>query len=147
MREQGRDVEVDAQALDMRAQVESITTSREKNDGLVPDFVVRRLVREVLQGVHCRNRGYVLDGYPESYVSAKDLFTFRQAPPQPSDIKDGVKSRASDSDLEPTYNVGNTPGKRKGKQKTTQSLITGTTIVPVCVYKSNNYDKMCQRIA
>ncbi|OQV20858.1 Adenylate kinase 7 [Hypsibius exemplaris] len=64
--------ETEAQQL-----LDSIESSKEKNGGRIADHYIMRFVREMLNSLPCQNQGFVLDGYPESYAAAKDLFTLR----------------------------------------------------------------------
>ncbi|NXN90904.1 KAD7 kinase, partial [Rhinopomastus cyanomelas] len=52
----------------------TIKESKEQNAGHLDDKYVVTLVKEKLKSMPCRNQGYVLDGFPETYEQAKDLF-------------------------------------------------------------------------
>ncbi|KFW09659.1 Adenylate kinase 7, partial [Eurypyga helias] len=51
-----------------------IKESMEQNAGHLDDQYVVKLVKDKLKSMPCRNQGYVLDGFPETYEQAKDLF-------------------------------------------------------------------------
>ncbi|XP_010136154.1 PREDICTED: adenylate kinase 7, partial [Buceros rhinoceros silvestris] len=51
-----------------------IKESMEQNAGRPDDQYVIKFVKDKLKSMPCRNQGYVLDGFPETYDQAKDLF-------------------------------------------------------------------------
>ncbi|XP_063188884.1 adenylate kinase 7 isoform X2 [Chroicocephalus ridibundus] len=51
-----------------------IKESMEKNSGRLDDQYIIKCVKDKLKSMPCRNQGYVLDGFPEIYDQAKDLF-------------------------------------------------------------------------
>ncbi|KFW09825.1 Adenylate kinase 7, partial [Fulmarus glacialis] len=51
-----------------------IKESMEQNAGHLDDQYVVEFVKDKLKSMPCRNQGYVLDGFPETYEQAKDLF-------------------------------------------------------------------------
>ncbi|KAM6394641.1 adenylate kinase 7 isoform 2-T2 [Pluvialis apricaria] len=51
-----------------------IKESMEQNAGRPDDQYVVKFVKDKLKSMPCRNQGYVLDGFPETYDQAKDLF-------------------------------------------------------------------------
>ncbi|KAM6201573.1 adenylate kinase 7 [Rhynchocyon petersi] len=55
--------------------LDGIKESLEQNAGRLEDQYVIRFVKEKLKSMPCRNQGYVLDGFPETYDQAKDLFS------------------------------------------------------------------------
>ncbi|XP_009981589.1 PREDICTED: adenylate kinase 7, partial [Tauraco erythrolophus] len=66
--EEGKNVEA-AQEL-----LAGIKENMEQNAGHLDDQYVVKLVKDKLKSMPCRNQGYVLDGFPETYEQAKDLF-------------------------------------------------------------------------
>ncbi|XP_076201517.1 adenylate kinase 7 isoform X2 [Aptenodytes patagonicus] len=46
----------------------------EEEEGRLDDQYVVKFVKDELKSMPCRNQGYVLDGFPETYDQAKDLF-------------------------------------------------------------------------
>ncbi|NWU62194.1 KAD7 kinase, partial [Pterocles burchelli] len=66
--EEGKNVEA-AQEL-----LAGIKESMEQNAGRLDDQYVVKLVKDKLKSMPCRNQGYVLDGFPETYKQATDLF-------------------------------------------------------------------------
>ncbi|NXS52345.1 KAD7 kinase, partial [Brachypteracias leptosomus] len=51
-----------------------IKESMEQNAGRLDDQDVVKFVKDKLKSMPCRNQGYVLDGFPETYDQAKELF-------------------------------------------------------------------------
>ncbi|XP_010170439.1 adenylate kinase 7, partial [Antrostomus carolinensis] len=51
-----------------------IKESMEQSTGRLDDEYVVKFVKDKLKSMPCRNQGYVLDGFPETYDQAKDLF-------------------------------------------------------------------------
>ncbi|KAM6444319.1 adenylate kinase 7 [Rhynochetos jubatus] len=66
--EEGKNVEAAHELL------AGIKESMEQNAGHLDDQYVVKLVKDKLKSMPCRNQGYVLDGFPETYDQAKDLF-------------------------------------------------------------------------
>ncbi|NWU50256.1 KAD7 kinase, partial [Dromas ardeola] len=66
--EEGKNIEA-AQEL-----LAEIKESMEQNSGRLDDQYVIKCVKDKLKSMPCRNQGYVLDGFPETYDQAKDLF-------------------------------------------------------------------------
>ncbi|NXV78643.1 KAD7 kinase, partial [Atlantisia rogersi] len=66
--EEGRNVEA-AQSL-----LAVIKENLEQNAGHLDDQYIVKFVKDKLKSMPCRNQGYVLDGFPETYDQAKDLF-------------------------------------------------------------------------
>ncbi|NXY16166.1 KAD7 kinase, partial [Atrichornis clamosus] len=66
--EQGEKVEAAQDLLD------EIKENMELNAGRLDNQYVITVVKEKLMSMPCRNQGYVLDGFPETYEQAVDLF-------------------------------------------------------------------------
>ncbi|KAF1445664.1 Adenylate kinase 7, partial [Pygoscelis papua] len=66
--EEGKNVEA---AHELLARIKE---SMEQNAGRLDDQHVVKFVKDKLKSMPCRNQGYVLDGFPETYDQAKDLF-------------------------------------------------------------------------
>ncbi|NXG54267.1 KAD7 kinase, partial [Hemiprocne comata] len=66
--EEGENVE-DAQEL-----LAGIKESMEQNAGHLDDQYLLKFVKDKLKSMPCSNQGYVLDGFPETYDQAQDLF-------------------------------------------------------------------------
>ncbi|XP_009320828.1 PREDICTED: adenylate kinase 7 [Pygoscelis adeliae] len=66
--EEGKNVEA---AHELLARIKE---SMEQNAGRLDDQHVVKFVKDKLKSMLCRNQGYVLDGFPETYDQAKDLF-------------------------------------------------------------------------
>ncbi|KAM7156990.1 adenylate kinase 7 isoform 1-T1 [Molossus nigricans] len=54
--------------------LDGVKESMEQNAGRLEDQYIIRFVKEKLKSMPCRNQGYILDGFPETYDQAKDLF-------------------------------------------------------------------------
>ncbi|KFV45210.1 Adenylate kinase 7, partial [Gavia stellata] len=67
-KEEGKNVEAARELL------AGIKESMEQNRGHLDDQYVVKFVKDKLKSMPCRNQGYVLDGFPETYDQAKDLF-------------------------------------------------------------------------
>ncbi|NWU91694.1 KAD7 kinase, partial [Upupa epops] len=68
--EEEEDINVEA-AQELLA---TIKENKEQNAGHLDNQHVITFVKEKLKSMPCRNQGYVLDGFPETYDQAKDLF-------------------------------------------------------------------------
>ncbi|NWI49805.1 KAD7 kinase, partial [Calyptomena viridis] len=73
--EQGENVEAAQELLD------GIKENMEQNEafflsGRLDDQYIIMLVKDKLKSMPCRNQGYVLDGFPETYDQATDLFKY-----------------------------------------------------------------------
>ncbi|NXU08008.1 KAD7 kinase, partial [Pardalotus punctatus] len=66
--EQGENVE---EAKELLA---GIKESMKQNAGHLDDEYLIKLMKDKLMSMPCRNQGYVLDGFPETYAQAMDLF-------------------------------------------------------------------------
>ncbi|KAJ8356507.1 hypothetical protein SKAU_G00193010 [Synaphobranchus kaupii] len=64
------------ESFDMAAQelLESLKASMNQNGGRLDDQLLFQILREKLNSKPCRNQGFVLDGYPNTYDQAKELF-------------------------------------------------------------------------
>ncbi|XP_009072003.1 PREDICTED: adenylate kinase 7 [Acanthisitta chloris] len=67
--EQGENKE-EAQEL-----LNKLKKNMKKNEGRLSDRYVLPLVKDKLKSMPCRNQGYVLDGFPETYDQARELFS------------------------------------------------------------------------
>ncbi|NWS51506.1 KAD7 kinase, partial [Chunga burmeisteri] len=70
--EQGKNVE---EAHELLAGTKE---SMEQNAGRLDDQYVVKFVKDKLKSMPCRNQGYVLDGFPETYDQAKYLFNYEE---------------------------------------------------------------------
>ncbi|XP_061854110.1 adenylate kinase 7 isoform X3 [Colius striatus] len=66
--EEGKNVEAAHKLL------ATIKDNMEQNAGHLDDQYVVKFVKDKLKSMPCRNQGYVLDGFPETYDQAEDLF-------------------------------------------------------------------------
>ncbi|NXA09578.1 KAD7 kinase, partial [Sapayoa aenigma] len=66
--EQGENVEAAQELLD------GIKENMELNEGRLDNQYTITLLKDKLKSMPCRNQGYVLDGFPETYDQATDLF-------------------------------------------------------------------------
>ncbi|XP_040334375.1 adenylate kinase 7 [Herpailurus yagouaroundi] len=73
--EEGEEEEEEEENVDEAQELlDGIKESMEQNAGRLEDQYVIRFVKEKLKSMPCRNQGYILDGFPETYDQAKDLF-------------------------------------------------------------------------
>ncbi|NXT54249.1 KAD7 kinase, partial [Pluvianellus socialis] len=75
--EEGEDDEEEEESKNVEAAQEllaGIKESMEQNAGHLDDQYVVKFVKDKLKSMPCRNQGYVLDGFPETYDQAKELF-------------------------------------------------------------------------
>ncbi|VFV33444.1 adenylate kinase 7 [Lynx pardinus] len=73
--EEGKEEEEEEENVDEAQELlDGIKESTEQNAGRLEDQYVIRFVKEKLKSMPCRNQGYILDGFPETYDQAKDLF-------------------------------------------------------------------------
>ncbi|NWV64658.1 KAD7 kinase, partial [Malurus elegans] len=66
--EQGENVEAAKELLD------EIKENMKQNAGHLGNELLIKLMKDKLMSMPCRNQGYVLDGFPETYEQARDLF-------------------------------------------------------------------------
>ncbi|RMB98766.1 hypothetical protein DUI87_24985 [Hirundo rustica rustica] len=66
--EEGENVEAAKELL------EAIKESMKKNKGRLGHEYLIEIMKDKLMSMPCRNQGYVLDGFPETYGQARDLF-------------------------------------------------------------------------
>ncbi|XP_065694065.1 adenylate kinase 7 isoform X2 [Patagioenas fasciata] len=73
--EEGEDDEEEGENVDAAQELlAEVKESMEQNAGQLEDQYVIKFVKDKLKSMPCRNQGYVLDGFPETYDQAKDLF-------------------------------------------------------------------------
>ncbi|XP_056150104.1 adenylate kinase 7-like [Lampris incognitus] len=58
-----------------KEQLETIQESIKENKGQLADHLVCHILQEKLNSMPCRNHGFVLDGFPNTYQQAKLIFT------------------------------------------------------------------------
>ncbi|NXD34417.1 KAD7 kinase, partial [Copsychus sechellarum] len=66
--EEGENIEAAKELLD------AIKENMEQNKGNLDDEYLIKIMKDKLMSMPCRNQGYVLDGFPETYEQAVDLF-------------------------------------------------------------------------
>ncbi|NXI08771.1 KAD7 kinase, partial [Irena cyanogastra] len=66
--EEGENAEAAKELLD------AIKENMQQNKGRLSDEYVIKIMKDKLMSMPCRNQGYVLDGFPETYEQAMDLF-------------------------------------------------------------------------
>ncbi|XP_063998071.1 adenylate kinase 7 isoform X2 [Pogoniulus pusillus] len=74
--EQGENNE-EEEGINVKAAHELLATVKEsmkENAGHLEDQYIVQFIKDKLKSMPCRNQGYVLDGFPETYEQAKDLF-------------------------------------------------------------------------
>ncbi|XP_008933772.1 PREDICTED: adenylate kinase 7, partial [Merops nubicus] len=73
--EEGEDDEEEGEnAEEAHGLLARVKESMEQNAGHLDDQYVVKFLKDKLNSMPCRNQGYVLDGFPETYNQAKDLF-------------------------------------------------------------------------
>uniref|UniRef100_A0A8B9SPL0 Adenylate kinase 7 n=1 Tax=Anas platyrhynchos TaxID=8839 RepID=A0A8B9SPL0_ANAPL len=75
--EEGEDEEDEEEGTNVEEAHEllaGIKESMEQNAGCLDDQYAVKLIKDKLKSMPCRNQGYVLDGFPETYDQAKELF-------------------------------------------------------------------------
>ncbi|NXI64829.1 KAD7 kinase, partial [Anseranas semipalmata] len=73
--EEGEDAEEEGRTIEEAQELlAGIKESMEQNAGCLDDQYMVKLVKDKLKSMPCRNQGYVLDGFPETYDQAKELF-------------------------------------------------------------------------
>ncbi|XP_065492468.1 adenylate kinase 7 [Caloenas nicobarica] len=73
--EEGEDEEEEGENVEAAQELlAEVKESMEQNAGQLEDQYVIKFVKDKLKSMPCRNQGYVLDGFPETYDQAKDLF-------------------------------------------------------------------------
>ncbi|XP_054684691.1 adenylate kinase 7 isoform X2 [Grus americana] len=65
----------------------AIKESLEQSAGRLDDQYVVKFVKDKLKSMPCKNQGYVLDGFPETYDQAKDLFNLENEDDDEEEIK------------------------------------------------------------
>ncbi|XP_009004768.3 adenylate kinase 7 isoform X2 [Callithrix jacchus] len=73
--EEGEEEEEQENVEDAQELLDGIRESMEQNAGKLDDQYIIRFMKEKLKSMPCRNQGYILDGFPETYDQAKDLFS------------------------------------------------------------------------
>ncbi|XP_068608564.1 adenylate kinase 7 [Brachionichthys hirsutus] len=68
------DAEDDDSAAEARELLSSLKGSMEHQGGLLDDQLLVRVMKDKLTSNPCRNQGFVLDSFPETYEQAKELF-------------------------------------------------------------------------
>ncbi|NXY56532.1 KAD7 kinase, partial [Callaeas wilsoni] len=68
VQEEGENIEAAKELL------EGIKENMKQNKGRLGDEYVIKIMKDKLMSMPCRNQGYVLDGFPETYEQAMDLF-------------------------------------------------------------------------
>ncbi|XP_071601766.1 adenylate kinase 7 [Heliangelus exortis] len=66
--------EEDENTEDVQELLAVIKENMEQNAGQLDDQYVLKFLKDKLKSMPCRNQGYVLDGFPETYEQAQDLF-------------------------------------------------------------------------
>lgn len=90
----------------------------------LPDDILYKLLKIVLTENSCRNRGYILDGYPRTYKDACEVFLYR---PKKFD-EDGNEIDEEEPELE------------EGEEKSFEGYIPNPDIFPSHVLVLNGDD-------
>lgn len=81
----------------------------------IPDDIIYTLLKMRLNENDCRNRGYILDGFPRNYKDAQNIFLVRQ---KQFDPETGEEIEADEPELE------------EGEEKSFEGFIKDETIMP-----------------
>ncbi|NXP09714.1 KAD7 kinase, partial [Thinocorus orbignyianus] len=73
--EEGEEEEEGENAEAAQELLAEIKENMEQNSGHLDDQYLIKFVKDKLKSMPCSNQGYVLDGFPETYDQAKDLFS------------------------------------------------------------------------
>ncbi|XP_064515167.1 adenylate kinase 7 isoform X2 [Pseudopipra pipra] len=82
--EQGENVEAALELLD------GIKENMELNQGRLDDQFIVTIVKDKLKSMPCKNQGYVLDGFPETYSQAMELFRAEDDDEEEEEIKSKI---------------------------------------------------------
>ncbi|NWJ04859.1 KAD7 kinase, partial [Crypturellus undulatus] len=75
--EEGEDDEDESENIEeARELLDEIKKSMEQNGNQIQGQYVIKFMKDKLKTMPCRNQGYVLDGFPETYDQAKELFNY-----------------------------------------------------------------------
>ncbi|NWI08782.1 KAD7 kinase, partial [Crypturellus soui] len=75
--EEGDDDEDESENIEeARELLDEIKKSMEQNGNQIQGQYVIKFTKDKLKTMPCRNQGYVLDGFPETYDQAKELFNY-----------------------------------------------------------------------
>ncbi|XP_067894716.1 adenylate kinase 7 isoform X2 [Heterodontus francisci] len=73
--EEGEEEEVDEMGVrDAQELLDQIRENMDQNGGHLDDMYVIRFMKEKLTSMPCQNQGFILDGFPKTYLQTKDLF-------------------------------------------------------------------------
>jgi adenylate kinase len=89
---------------------------REKLQVRLPDEILFKLLKIRLTENDCRNRGYILDGYPRTYKHAREIFLYK-----PKKIVDGEEVEEDEPELE------------EGEEKSYEGYVSNPDIFPKSV--------------
>ncbi|NWX96505.1 KAD7 kinase, partial [Nothoprocta ornata] len=77
MGEEGEDDDDESENIEeARELLDEIKKSMEQNGNQIQGQYVIKFTKDKLKTMPCRNQGYVLDGFPETYDQAKELFNY-----------------------------------------------------------------------
>uniref|UniRef100_A0A8C4K2C9 Adenylate kinase 7 n=1 Tax=Dromaius novaehollandiae TaxID=8790 RepID=A0A8C4K2C9_DRONO len=89
MGEEGEDDEEESENIEEAQELlDGIKQSMEQNGSHLDDQYVIKFTKDKLKTMPCRNQGYVLDGFPETYDQAKELFNLED-----EDEEEEIKGR------------------------------------------------------
>ncbi|KGL77395.1 Adenylate kinase 7, partial [Tinamus guttatus] len=75
--EEGEDDEDESENIEeARELLDEIKKSMEQNGNQIQGQYIIKFTKDKLKTMPCRNQGYVLDGFPETYDQAKELFNY-----------------------------------------------------------------------
>eukprot|EP01086_Lenisia_limosa_P016504 TRINITY_DN6348_c0_g1_i1.p1 TRINITY_DN6348_c0_g1~~TRINITY_DN6348_c0_g1_i1.p1 ORF type:complete len:496 (-),score=118.61 TRINITY_DN6348_c0_g1_i1:10-1296(-) len=71
--------------------MEEFVASQEENAGRVDDERMAQFYRDYLSTPACRNKGFVLDGFPKTYQQAADMFAFDEEADSSSEAEEDAE--------------------------------------------------------
>ncbi|GCC34329.1 adenylate kinase 7 isoform X1 [Chiloscyllium punctatum] len=94
--EEGDDTGIkDAQDL-----LDQVRDNMEQNGGRLDDGFVIKFMKEKLSSMPCQNQGFILDGYPKTYLQTKELFSVEEDEEEETTLN---KSPQYDKVITPEY--------------------------------------------
>ncbi|KAF7656295.1 hypothetical protein LDENG_00043930 [Lucifuga dentata] len=108
-------------------QLETIQENMEMNEGRLADDLVADIMQQKLYSAPCRNQGFILDGFPETYEQAKLIFF------------DGDTEDQDSRSKTPTYNEKITPEHVFAFNASDDFLIKRAQALPQSAAEKMNY--------
>ncbi|XP_059505001.1 adenylate kinase 7 isoform X2 [Stegostoma tigrinum] len=80
--------------------LDQVRENMEQNGGRLDDGFVLKFVRDKLSSMPCQNQGFILDGFPKTYLQTKELFSVEEDEEEESTL---YKSPQFDKLITPEY--------------------------------------------